>query len=91
MFMWALAKLTCWMLQNSFRMLDVYFIPPYKIFDMSLNGLRRQVTIHDKTLFESRMEKSSVALDSWHLVLVRGTPLLSFDCSKMNFLEHLHD
>jgi hypothetical protein len=44
-------------------LLVLYFIPLDEIANMSLNGLRRQVAIHDKTQTETQMDKLSIALD----------------------------
>jgi hypothetical protein len=58
---------------------------PDQIANMSLNGLRRQVETHDKTLTWTQMDEPSVALDSGHHVSARGTPLPSFHCPKKHF------
>jgi hypothetical protein len=41
-------------------------MPPDKIVNMSLNGLRRKVSTHPKNLTRHRMEKPLVALDLGH-------------------------
>jgi hypothetical protein len=53
-------------LHNLVMPLGLYFMPPYQIVKMSLNGSRKQVANHHKTLINPRMEKTSVAMDSGH-------------------------
>jgi hypothetical protein len=50
---------------------------------MSLNGLRRRVATHDKTLIETQMDEPSVALDLGHQVSASGAPPLSFFSQKI--------
>jgi hypothetical protein len=66
-------------------MLGLDFIPPDQIVDMSLNGLGRRVSSHDKTQTGTQMDELSVPLDPRHLVLASGAPLLSF-CFMDNYL-----
>jgi hypothetical protein len=71
-----LSKETYVSLQNYVIPLDLDFMPPYQISNMSLNDLRRQVATHDKTLIEPWMDELSIALDSRNLISTMGTPLL---------------
>jgi hypothetical protein len=64
--MWYLDKQTCGILHNSIIPLDLDFMHPDQIANMSLNDLRRRVATHDKTLIGPWMEKMLVSLDSRH-------------------------
>jgi hypothetical protein len=58
--------------------LNLDFMAPKQISNMSLNGFRRRVATRDKNLTETWMEKSLVALDPRHQVFGSGCPTLSF-------------
>jgi hypothetical protein len=81
----------CGSLQNSIMILFLYFMPPDQISNMSLNGLRRRVTTHDKTQTETQMDEPSIALDLGHQVSSSGTPSLSFYFLEKSLLEDLQD
>jgi len=66
MFAWSLAQNTCGNSWNFVMLLVLDFIPLYQIANMSLNGLRRQVKTHDKTLIGPHIDEPLVALDLWH-------------------------
>jgi hypothetical protein len=68
----------CGSLQNFFMLLGLDFMPLDQSVDMSMNGLRRQVAIHDKTQTETWMDESLVALDLGHQVSASGSHQLSF-------------
>jgi hypothetical protein len=74
---WALDKQTCGSLQNFIMLLSLDFIILDQITDMSLNGLRRQVSNHDKTQAETQMDEPLVSLDPGHQVSTSGAHLLS--------------
>jgi hypothetical protein len=56
----------CKRLKNSVMILDLNFMPLDKIFDMSLNDLRRLVETCDKNQTRTQMEEPSIALDPRH-------------------------
>jgi hypothetical protein len=70
-------------------MLDLDFMPSNQICHMSLNGLRRRVSTHDKTQTKTQMHEPSGALDSENWVLASGSPMISFCRVENNLLEYL--
>jgi hypothetical protein len=58
-----LGKKDVWELTKLIMPLGLDFMPPDQISNMSLNGLRRRVATHDKTLTRPQMDEPSVALD----------------------------
>jgi len=85
--MWALAKHTFRSLWNSIIILSFDFISPNQIVNMSMNGLRRRVASRHKILTKTLIYESSIALDSWHQITIRGTPLYDFVSRKMACLR----
>jgi hypothetical protein len=61
------------------------FIPPYQIFNMSMNGLRRGATTCDKAQTETGMDETLIELDLSHWVSSSLFPLLLF-CYPKNHL-----
>jgi len=52
------------------------FMPLEKILNVSLNGFRKQVATHHKTLIGTQIDKTSILLESWHKIVVE--PSLPF-------------
>jgi hypothetical protein len=72
-------------------MLDLDFIPPDQISNMSLNGLRRRVATRVKTTTEPQMDESLVASNIGHRVSSSGLPPPSFGFSENRLLEDLRN
>jgi len=87
--MWALSKYMCESLQKFFMLLVLDFMPPNQISNMSMNGLRRQVSSQDKNQTGTRMDEPSVALDLGNWVLSKVAPPLSYSFPKLCVLEDL--
>jgi hypothetical protein len=76
----------CESLQNFLMLLNLDFMPPNQIANMSLNGLRRQVATHDETQIGTWIDKSSVVLDLGHRVLTSGDSPLSSGFPKKRLM-----
>jgi hypothetical protein len=86
-----LAKHDIRSLQNSIRLLSFIFIPLEQILNVFLNGFRKRVVTHHKTLSRTRIRESSIELDLWHHNTTRGTPLLWFHFSKMVLFDNVQN
>jgi hypothetical protein len=64
MFHMGLGKNTCGSLWNSIMLLGLDFMPLDQILNVSLNGFRKQVATHHKTLTRTQMDEPSIVLDS---------------------------
>jgi hypothetical protein len=68
---WALAKYSLWDLMKLIYSTQFGFYASDQIVNMSLNGLRRQVATHHKTLIGPLMDEPSIALDLGTILQLR--------------------